>query len=110
LNARLAQLPREAIARLADAVADGHRVTHFDDASVDAQIARVVGEISNMMPQTRSPGDYQLLAEAANAAARSPWKGGGFLEFGAAALLGAIAGMAWVGLSTRMDFPRARAI
>ncbi len=108
LNARLAQLPREAIASLADAVADGYRVARFDDASVDAQIARVVGEIRNEMAQTRSAGDYQQLAEAAKAAARSPWNARwrGFLEFGAAALLGAIAVMAWVALSTRADFPR----
>ncbi len=111
LNARLAQRPREAIARLADAVADGHRVARFDDASVNAQSARVVGEIRNEMAQTRSVGDYQQLAEAANAAARAPWNARwrGFLEFGAAALLGAIAVMAWVALSTRADFPRARA-
>jgi len=109
LSARQAQLPRDAIARLADAVADGHRVARFYDASVDTQIARVMGEISNMMAQTRSAGDYQQLAEAAQAAARTPWNARGFLEFGAAALLGAVAVMAWVGLSTRADFPRARA-
>jgi alcohol dehydrogenase class IV len=109
LSVRLAQLPREAIARLADAVADGHRVTRFYDSSVDVQIARVMGEVQNEMAYTRSAGDYQQLAEAAQAAARSPWKGGGFLEFGAAALLGAIAVMAWVGLSTRADFHRAYA-
>jgi len=109
LSARQAQLPRDAIARLADAVADGHRVARFYDASVEAQNARVMGEIANEMAQTRSAGDYQQLAEAAKAAARSPWNARGFLEFGAAALLGAIAVMAWVGLSTRTDFPRARA-
>jgi alcohol dehydrogenase len=109
LSARQAQLPREAIARLADAVADGHRVARFYDASVDAQIARVMGEISNTMAQTRSAGDYQQLAEAAKAAAQPPWNARGFLEFGAAALLGTIAVMAWVGFSTRADFPRARA-
>jgi len=109
LSARQAQLPRDAIARLADAVADGHRVARFYDASVAAQNARVMGEIANEMAQTRSAGDYQQLAEAAKAAARSPWNARGFLEFGAAALLGTIAVMAWVGLSTRADFPRARA-
>lgn len=107
LNTRLAQLPHEAIDRLAAAVADGHRVARFDDASVNAQIARVVGEVRNEMVQTRSAGDYQQLAEAAKAAARSPWNARGFLEFGAAALLGAIAVMAWVGFSMRADFPRA---
>jgi len=111
LSARQAQLPRDAIARLADAVADGHRVARFYDASVDAQIARVMGEISNTMAQTRSAGDYLQLAEAAKAALLAPWNARwrGFLEFGAAALLGAIAVMAWVGLSTRADFPRAPA-
>jgi alcohol dehydrogenase class IV len=107
LNARLAQLPHEGITRLADAVTEGHRVARFYDASVEAQTARVMGGIANEMAQTRSGGDYLQLAAAANAAARPPWNGGGFLEFGAAALLGAIAMMAWVGLSTRADFSRA---
>ncbi len=109
LNARRAHLPREGIARLADAVADGHRVSRFYDASVNAQMARVMGEISGAMVQARSPGDYQQLAEASEAAVRSPWRTRGFLEFGAAALLGAIAVMAWVALSTKADFPPARA-
>jgi alcohol dehydrogenase class IV len=109
LNARQAQLPREGITRLADAVADGHRVARFYDASVASQMARVMGDISNEMAQTRSVGDYQRLAEAAAAAVRAPWRARGFLEFGAAALLGAIAVMAWFALSTRADFPRARA-
>ncbi|MEW6682043.1 MAG: iron-containing alcohol dehydrogenase [Nitrospirota bacterium] len=108
LSARQAQLPREAIARLADAVADGHRVARFYDASVDARIAREMDAIRNEMAQTRSAEDYQQLAEAAEAAIRSPWNTRGFLEFGAAALLGAIAMMAWVGLFARGGLPRAR--
>ncbi|MFZ5862872.1 MAG: iron-containing alcohol dehydrogenase [Nitrospirota bacterium] len=107
LNARLARFPHEGIIRLADAVADGHRVARFYDASVEAQTARIMGGIINEIAQARSVGDYLHLAEAANAAARPSWKGGGFLEFGAAALLGAIAMMAWVAFSTRMDFRRA---
>jgi alcohol dehydrogenase class IV len=106
LNARLAQLPHEGIIRLADAVADGHRVARFYDASVEAQTARVMGGIANEMAHTRSVGDYLQLADAANAADRPSWTGGGFLEFGAAALLGVIAMMAWVGLSTRTDSSR----
>ncbi len=111
LNARLAQLPREAITRLADAVAEGHRVARFYDASVEAQHARVMGEIANEMAQTRSTGDYQQLAEAANAAVRAPWNARwrGFIEFGAAALLGAIGMMVWLALFTKTDFLGVRA-
>lgn len=108
LSARWAQLPREAIARLADAVADGHRVARFYDASVEEKNARVMGEVQNEMTQTRSPEDYLRLAEAANAAVRSPRSARGFLEFGAAALLGAIAVMVWLALFTKTDFLGAR--
>ncbi len=54
-------------------------------------------------------GDYQELAEAAQATARSPWKGGGFLEFGAATLLGAIGLVVWLALFTKTGLLRARA-
>ncbi len=108
LSARQAQLPREAIARLADAVADGHRVARFYDASVDTQIARDMGEVQNEMAHTRSAGDYQQLAEAADAAVRPAWRARGFLEFGAAALLGAIGLMVWLAFFTKTDFLRAR--
>jgi alcohol dehydrogenase class IV len=108
LNARRAQLPRDAINRLADAVADGHRVARFYDASVEMKIARVMGDVQREMTYTRSAEDYRQLAEAAEATARSPWKARGFLEFGAAALLGAVAVMAWFAISTRADFPRRR--
>lgn len=104
LSARRAQLPREGITRLVDAVADGHRVSRFYDASVDAQMARVMGEISDAMVSARSLGNTQPGAEA-----RSSWNARGFLEFGAAALLGAIAVMAWVALSTAsVDHPALR--
>lgn len=111
LNARLAQLPREGITRLADAVADGHRVARFYDASVEAKNARVMGEIANEMAQTGSTRDYQELVRAAIAAVRSPWNARwrGFLEYGAAALLGTIGLMVWVALFTKMDFLGARA-
>jgi alcohol dehydrogenase class IV len=108
LNVRLTQLPRDAITRLADAVVDGRRVARFYDASVEERIAGVMGEVQSEMAQTRSADDYQQLAEAAEVTLRSPWKTRGFLEFGAAALLGAIAVMAWVALSTRADMPRVR--
>lgn len=108
LSARYAQLPRDAISRLADAVADGHRVSRFYDASVEANLGRAMNEIQHEMARTRSPGDYQELVQAARATVNPPWRAGGFLEFGAAALLGAIAVMVWVALTTRGDFPRGR--
>ncbi len=108
LSARQAQLPREAIARLADAVADGHRVARFYDASVEAQTARVMGQVQSEMTQARSAEDYQQLADAAKAAVRSPWNTRGFVEFGAAALLGAIALMVWLAIFTKTDFLPAR--
>ncbi len=108
VNGRLAQLSSEATTRLADAVADGHRVARFYDASVEAQHARVMGEVATEMAQARSAGDYQQLADAANAAVRSPWTARGFIEFGAAALLGTIGVMVWLALFTKTDFRPAR--
>ncbi|MFZ5877222.1 MAG: iron-containing alcohol dehydrogenase [Nitrospirota bacterium] len=108
LNARLAQVPRESITRLADAIAEGRRVARFYDASVEAQFARDINQIQTEMTATRDARDYQAIAQAAEAAVRSPWSGRGFLEFGAAALLGAIGAMAWVALTTKADFPRVR--
>jgi alcohol dehydrogenase class IV len=108
LNARLAQIPRESIARLADSVAEGYRVAGFYDASVEAQLTRDMSRIQVEMAASRGAGDYQVVAQAAEAAVRSPWNGRGFLEFGAAALLGAIGVMAWVAFATKADFPRLR--
>jgi alcohol dehydrogenase class IV len=108
LNARLSQVPRDSITRLADAVAEGYRVARFYDASVEARIAHDMRQIQAEMSQPRGAEDYQVLAEAVQAAAQSPWSARGFLEFGAAALLGAIGAMAWVALTTKGDFPRMR--
>jgi alcohol dehydrogenase class IV len=108
LNARLAQVPRESTVRLADAIAEGYRVARFYDASIETQLARDMSRIQTEMAASRSEGDYLAVAQAAEAAVRTPWSGRGFLEFGAAALLGAIGGMAWVAFTTKTDFPRLR--
>lgn len=64
--------------------------------------------VQSEMAHTRSAGGYHQLAEAAQAAARSPWQGGGFLRFGVAALLGAVGLLVWLALFTKTDFLRAR--
>lgn len=64
--------------------------------------------VQSEMAHTRNAGGYHQLAEAAQASARSPWKGGGLFRFGTAALLGAVGLLVWLALFTKTDFLRAR--
>ncbi len=104
LSAREAQFPRDALARLAEAVADGYRVAHVYDTSHDAWAARELTDIHEGLALSRGVEDYRRLADAVSASLRSRWGVGGFWEFGAASLVGIIVAMAWVGATVPKDF------
>lgn len=106
-SARQAQYPRDALARLAAAVEDGHRTARLFDASHDAWAERRMGEIQEGLAFSRAVEDYQRLVEAVKAAI-SPheWGAGGFWEYGAASLIGILVAMAWVGATTPTELRR----
>lgn len=62
--------------------------------------------VQSEMAHTRSSG--LPTAGRSGSSRGSPWQGGGFLGFGAAALLGAVGLLVWLALFTKTDFLRAR--
>lgn len=111
LGTRLAQFPRDELARLAEAVTDGRRVAHLYDTSHDAWAERALREVQEGLALSRGVEDYRRLADAARASFRSHWGVGGFWEFGAASLAGIVIAMAWVGgtIATNVTGVAARA-
>ncbi|MFZ5862673.1 MAG: iron-containing alcohol dehydrogenase family protein [Nitrospirota bacterium] len=106
LSGRLAQLPRDELARLADAVTDGHRTAHLYDTAHDAWVVRAIRGLQDEMDFTRSTDDYRRVADDAKAALAPRWGVGGFWEFGAAALAGIVMTMTWFGATTPGDVRR----
>ncbi len=106
LTARWAQFPRDALARLGEAVQDAHRTARLYEASYGAWITRPLGEIQAGFAFSRSVEDYVRQADAVTASLQPLWGVGGFWEFGAASLIGIFAAMAWVGATAPREFPR----
>jgi len=103
LTARRDQFPREALARLASAVEDAHRVTRFHDESYQELTGRVLSDTVNGLALVRGREDYRRLVDAVLATKRSHWGVAGFWEFGAPSLIGVILAMVWFGATTPGD-------
>lgn len=106
LTARWTQFPRDALARLGEAVQDAHRASRLYEASYQAWVARPLLDIQTGFAFSRSVEDYLHLADAVTASLRPLWGVGGFWEFGAASLIGICAAMAWVGATAPREFSR----
>jgi len=89
--------------RYQEATASARRSMRTADESYLAAVDRRVRELSNQVLRRQSPLLYARLADITREALAPPAGVGGFVEYGLAALAGAIAVMVWFGASTRKD-------
>jgi alcohol dehydrogenase class IV len=100
-----AEFTRTIPQRYQEAMESTRRMVLMADDSTVAWTDRQLQELSRQVLQQQSSQVYAQLADLTRAALTAPAGVGGFVEYGLAALAGAVAVMVWFGLSGRKDSP-----
>jgi len=105
LNRQVAEFPATIPQRFQDTMASARRVAEMADASFLASLDQQIQERSHQVMLRQSPRIYAGLADLTRAAMAKPAGVGGFVEYGLAAMVGAIFVMVWLGISNRTAGP-----
>ncbi len=103
LKRRDAEFAQTIPQRYRESMAFARRTAHMADDSSFFWINRQLQELSRQIVQRQSSLVYAQLADITRQAMTPPAGVGGFIEYGLAAMAGAMAVMVWFGLSTRKE-------